>query len=173
MMEPALSRPPAGEVVIVRHRKEKKSKCSLEPLVGREGIRFLTYPLREDPPALSGFVRLSIEGPPLGPADRERGLLMLDATWRLVLPMERLFHEVEPRSLPALETAYPRVSKLFEDPAGGLASIEALFAAFLASGRDAEGLLDAYRGAARFLECNEAALADLRRKADLYLGGPT
>ena len=34
------------------------------------------------------------------------------------------------RSLPAeVETAYPRRSKVFEDPAGGLATIEAIFAA--------------------------------------------
>ena len=50
------------------------------------------------------------------------------------------------RSLPkGLVTAYPRVSKVFEDPREGLASIEALSLAQKLMGHDDLSLLDNYR----------------------------
>jgi pre-rRNA-processing protein TSR3 len=151
-------RPPP--VVIVRHRKERLSKCTLEPLRRRPGFRFLRYP-DDEPPPLPGYVRLALEAPPLGAGDREAGagLLILDATWRLVEPMARAYAHVPPRSLPRLRTAYPRTSKLFVDPGAGLASIEALYAALCILGRPVDGVLDAYPGRERFLAENEAALA--------------
>ena len=148
------------ETVIVRHRKERKSKCSLQPLSGRPGFRFLTYPLREAPP-LDGYVRLALGGPPLAPKDHKRGLLLLDATWRLVEPMHRIFQHVEARTLPTFVTAYPRVSKVFDDPRAGLASIEALYVAYRILGRPAEELLSEYYGRELFLEQNKSALARL------------
>jgi pre-rRNA-processing protein TSR3 len=152
--------PEPPPTVIVRHRRERKSKCSLEPLVGRPGLVFVSYPEGEPPP-LDGYVRLALEGSPLGPADAERGLLLLDATWRLVAPMERRWAHVEPRSLPPLVTAYPRISKLAPDPGAGLASIEALYAAFVALGRPTEGLLDHYHWREAFLRMNAETLAQL------------
>ena len=64
------------------------------------------------------------------------------------------FLDVPPRSLVGWRTAYPRASKQGTDPAHGLASVEALFAAYHILGRPTEGLLDNYRWAEEFLRAN-------------------
>ncbi|MBX3443546.1 MAG: hypothetical protein KF774_14160 [Planctomyces sp.] len=143
--------------IIVVHPKERRSKCSVEPLRGREGFVFWKHPRRGTEP-LGNYVRLGLGGPQLGPEDAERGLLILDGTWRWAAAMERDFAESPVRSLGDWRTAYPRVSKLFEDPTAGLATIEALFAAYAQLGRPTEGLLDDYAWRERFLELNAARL---------------
>lgn len=140
--------------IIVVHRRERRSKCSVEPLRGKEGFKFLTYPQDED--LIPGnYVRLGIGGPLLSEADANSGLLVLDATWRLVEKMEKRYADVPVRSIPAYQTAYPRVSKVFDDPSAGLATIEAVYAAYRHVGWDTEGLLDDYQWADDFLKRNE------------------
>ena len=57
------------------------------------------------------------------------------------------------RSIPGgLRTAYPRVSKVFDDPAGGLASIEALYVARKLLGDDDPLLLHGYHWKDEFLQ---------------------
>ena len=56
--------------------------------------------------------------------------------------------------LHGIQTAYPRVSKLGTDPDNGLASVEALFAAYRILGRPTVGLLDQYRWGEEFLRVN-------------------
>ena len=68
--------------------------------------------------------------------------------------MERLAASIPVRSLPPLETAYPRSSKVSENPDGGLATIEAIYAAYRMLGRDTTGLLDHYYWGADFVERN-------------------
>jgi len=99
-------------------------------------------------------VRLVVEGPELSQQDKDRGLLVLDGTWRLAHRMEKFFYELPPRSLPPTKTAYPRLSRIAPDPAGGLATIEAIYAAYRILGRPCEGLLDEYHWANEFLERN-------------------
>ena len=72
-----------------------------------------------------------MDAPPLTPADGERPLLVLDATWKLLPAVERAVSGAPVRrSIPRdVLTAYPRVGKTFPDPLGGLASVEALFIA--------------------------------------------
>lgn len=139
--------------IIIRHPKENPRKCSIYHLRGREDLVFLGYPVRT-PPELAGYVRLAADGPPLSAADADRGILLLDGSWRSAEAMERDFAFVEPRSLSGWKTAYPRVSKLGTDPDNGLASIEALYLAYHLLGRSTEGLLAEYRWAAEFLEAN-------------------
>ena len=79
---------------------------------------------------------------------------MLDGTWKWAEKMEREFADVPVRSLPEWKTAYPRVSKLYEDPEAGLATIEAIYAAYRLLGRDTSNLLAGYHWAERFLELN-------------------
>jgi pre-rRNA-processing protein TSR3 len=143
--------------IIVVHPKEKRSKCSVEPLRGRDGFLFWTFP-RHGPESLAGYVRLGLGGPLLTPDDRDRGLLILDGTWKLVQPMEAEFSDIPIRSLLPWRTAYPRVSKLYDDPTSGLATIEALFAAYVQTGRPTDGLLDEYHWRDRFLELNRDLL---------------
>jgi|SRR5580704_1147575 pre-rRNA-processing protein TSR3 len=147
---------PGGQVqdafpptIIVVHPREKRSKCTVEPLRNREGFLFWTFPDR-GPESLESYVRLGIGGPVLSTDDADRGLLVLDGTWRLADRMEKFFRHVPLRSLPPVKTAYPRASFIYPDPAGGLATIEAVYAAYRILGRPIDGLLDKYHWAADF-----------------------
>lgn len=152
-----VGRGPFPPTVIVVHNKEHRAKCSVEPLRGRSSFEFLTYPLKQ-PVHLPNYIRLAMEGPVLSQSDADRGLLVLDATWRLAGKMEKQFSGIEPRSLPQWETAYPRVSKFNYDPNGGLATIEAIFIAYHLLGRDTSGLLESYYWKDLFLERNAVHL---------------
>ncbi|MCA9038837.1 MAG: hypothetical protein KDA65_00680 [Planctomycetaceae bacterium] len=141
--------------IFIVHPKEKRSKCSIEPLRGREEFVFWKYP-NQGPESLEGYVRLGIGGPLLSEADSEKGLLILDGTWRLAEKMEADYAHLPVRSLaPTWQTAYPRKSKIFDDPSTGLATIEALFAAQIHLGRPVEGLLDEYHWGEEFVELNQ------------------
>ena len=109
-------------------------------------------------PDLSHYVRLAPEGPALTAADADRGLLVLDGSWRWAEVMTRSFAHVPPRSLRGFRTAYPRVSKLFHDPDHGLATVEALYIAYRILGRSTEGLLDHYYWREEFLRANQFPL---------------
>jgi pre-rRNA-processing protein TSR3 len=148
---------------VIRHPKERLSKCSLEPLRqrqdlclpdGQPAVHFL-----KARPALSfqadGFTLLSLDAPPLSLDDGGRPLLLLDATWRLLPALKRCV-KGKPvcRTLPGhYKTAYPRLSKLdaVANPEGGLASIEALYLAWRLLGHDCPQLLDDYHWRAEFL----------------------
>lgn len=140
--------------MIVRDPRESQKKCSLTPLRGAPAIHFVSY----DPERRVQCGRriwLHPEGELIGPKDRGADLLLIDCAWRRVAQLRRtLDGELLPRRLPPLLTAYPRVSKQFDDPAGGLASVEALFAALVLLGERRDELLRGYRWAAQFLALN-------------------
>ena len=162
---------------IVQDYKENRRKCTLTPLEGRRDCTFarLRHPSKcrrgaaEEQVELRGGILLDVSGPPLQPLDRELlehgPVILLDATWaRLPAVVRRLRHRdgerLERRSLPAgFVTAYPRISKLFEDPQAGLASIEALYCASVILGAPCPDLLDGYRWRSEFLESNEELLS--------------
>jgi pre-rRNA-processing protein TSR3 len=145
--------------IIVRHPRENPRKCSVVPLKGRPDIVFLPYPLKQKP-TLADYVRLAVDGPPLTRADADKGILLLDGSWRWAEPMNRDFADIPARSLNGIKTAYPRRSKLGQDPDEGLASIEALYAAYVILGRPTMGLLDQYRWADAFLHANRDRFED-------------
>lgn len=151
-MTPPTRHPPPQTILVV-HPRENRAKCSLEPLRGRPDLCFVRFTpaLELD---LDRYVRLAVDGEPLSEADRDLGLLLLDATWRWAAPMNRRFARVPGRSLRGYRTAYPRRSKLKSDPAGGLASVEALYVAHRILGRPTDGLLEGYRWRAEFLAAN-------------------
>jgi pre-rRNA-processing protein TSR3 len=137
---------------VILHPKERKDKCSLEPLRGRDDILFL-----KARPGFTfdatGYILLRVDAPVLSAEDGRMPLLILDSTWRLLPRLEAVLRG-EPlfRSLPpSLQTAYPRVSKIQPDPPHGLASVEALYAARWLQNRPTEGLLDHYRWRSEFL----------------------
>ncbi len=150
----SLSPHPAGGPVdlVVRHPRERRSKCSLEPLRGRPDIQFLT-----SGPGFTfdatGFVLLRVDAPLLSREDGALPLLLLDSTWRLLPSLLRsLTGDPVPRSLPpGIRTAYPRKSKVNPDPVRGLASVEALYCARRLQNRPVDGLLEAYRWRESFL----------------------
>jgi pre-rRNA-processing protein TSR3 len=145
----------APPTMIWRHRRENLKKCSLRALSERSDLKILTYPI--DPlPDLSSYLMLKVGAPPLTKEDHLYGLLLLDATWRLATIMERQCPVLPTRSLPrAIRTAYPRRSTDCPDPVVGLATIEAMYAAYRVLGRSTEGLLTSYEWAAQFLVINQ------------------
>lgn len=153
--------------LIIRHKKENRKKCSLTPLEKRTDFTFFSYPsaeaLMQTPEELkkSGYILLDPKAPPLSKEDKPKGLILLDSTWRY-LPKMRTWLDpqssIPSRSLPpGVETAYPRR----QDEAKGLASIEALFAAFEILDWDTQGLLDEYHWKEAFLEKNPKIQTDL------------
>ena len=149
----ARAQPPNLRTVIVIHPRERREKCSVEPLRERPDFAFFTFPhpVTLD---LSNYVQLGIGGSELTAADADRGLLLLDGTWRLAERMTPFYRHVPVRTLPRILTAYPRKSSVFPDPPAGLATLEALYAAFRILGRPTQGLLDRYHWRQRFLELN-------------------
>ncbi len=141
--------------IILRHRRENLKKCTLRGLEGRPDFQFFTYP-QSTLPDLSNYILLSMDAPPLTADDRERGLFLIDGTWRYAAQMERQLphpHLFQRRSLPAtLSTAYPRRQDDCPDPHRGLASIEALYAAYTILERPTENLLDNYHWKDNFLK---------------------
>lgn len=143
--------------VIIRHRRENLKKCSLRGLENRSDLRFYTYP-RDVVPDLTGFLLLSFEGKPLTLEDRDKGIVLVDGTWKLAEAIYKntpALHLLEKRSLPLnFITAYPRRQEDCDDPDRGLASVEALFIARKLQGRCSEGLLDHYHWKDKFLTLN-------------------
>lgn len=143
--------------VVIRHRLENLKKCSLRGLESRSDFQFFTYPYKELPD-LSGYIVLTVEAPPLTKDDADKGLLLLDATWRYAEKMIKPFlgkSNYLYRSLPPhYRTAYPRCQNDCPDPERGLASIEALYLCYHLLGRDPSGLLDNYYWKTPFLEKN-------------------
>jgi pre-rRNA-processing protein TSR3 len=142
------------EVLILRDPRESAAKCSLTPLRGLPRIRFERWePARTY--AVGRRLVLHPEGEPLVPGDAGEDLLLVDCAWRR---LPRLLASVEgellPRRLPTLVTAYPRRSRLFEDPERGLASVEALYAALAILGEPRPELLESYRWREAFLAAN-------------------
>jgi pre-rRNA-processing protein TSR3 len=102
---------------------------------------------------VTGFTVLSLGAPQLSAEDAGRPLLLLDSTWRLLPQLEAcLVGEGTYRTLPVVETAYPRVSKIDHDPTGGLASVEALYIAQLLLGKRDDSLLSTYYWREVFME---------------------
>ncbi len=153
MSEPTPPPRTVPPTIIVVHSRENRRKCSVEPLRNDPRFRFWTWPARGTE-SLDGYVRLGIGGPLLSASDAAAGLFVLDANWKLAPRMERHYAELPVRSLPPYVTAYPRAAKDASDPQGGLATIEAIHAAFVELGRDPAGLLDHYRWAEEFLARN-------------------
>lgn len=142
------------DVLIYRDPRESTAKCSLTPLRGKAGIRFVAHRVdrRVD---VGARILLHPQGELLTPADAGLPLLLVDCSWRRVPQLLGLLDgELTHRRLPDLETAYPRKSRQFEDPASGLASVEALYAALAILGDRRPELLAEYRWAQAFLDAN-------------------
>ena len=147
------SQVPHPPTVIIVHPKERRSKCSVEPLRGRDDFEFVSFPKQTDRD-LAGYVRLGIGGPVLSKDDADSGLLVLDGTWKLAAKMEPFYKDLPVRTLPPLRTAYPRTSKLYQDPDAGLATVEAVYAALRIMKRPVDGILDQYHWRQEFLDLN-------------------
>lgn len=146
------------DVLIVRDPRESAKKCSLTPLRGMPGIRFVGY--AHDRRVDAGRrVLLHPDGELLSAADRGQPLLVVDCAWRRVpAVLATIDGELVRRRLPVLATAYPRKSLITPDPERGLASVEALYAALALLGDEHPELLANYRWRDEFLRANAALL---------------
>ena len=107
---------------------------------------------------MTGYTVLALGAPEMSEADAGRPILLLDSTWRLLPQVEAcLVGKGVRRTLPAVPTAYPRISKIAEDPMGGLASVEALYLAKLLIGERDDSLLASYYWRNEFLETLKTA----------------
>ncbi len=161
-------------ILILQHYRENQRKCSVEALRGRDGVEFRTIePVYPNPSlVVDGGIVLAIDAPTLAPADRgllesdpRAALIVVDGTWTKIRSVVANIRprddgtRLERRSLPpGLRTAYPRRSKLRDDPPAGLASLEALVAALAMLGYGWRGLLEGYRWRKEFLELNREVL---------------
>jgi len=152
----------APSILIVRDGRESSRKCSLTPLRGAPGIEFRSW-MRDRAIDVGAAILLHPDGPPISLDDAGRRLLLVDASWRhLPQVLRDLRGDLVRRSIPpGFVTAYPRRSRTFDDPASGLASVEALYVALAALGRARPDLLEGYRFAPEFLERNAARLVAL------------
>ncbi len=140
-------------VLIVVRRGEDPRQCTVRPLRGTP-TRLSSLPLAAE----TGSVLPPAAGPrrpPLTRADAGRPLLPLDASWRHAGKMRRAVEPVEARSIPpGWRTAYPRRSKIHDDPDTGLATVEALYAAGQILGFRDDSLLRHYPWRDAFLDLN-------------------
>jgi pre-rRNA-processing protein TSR3 len=166
-------------IVALRHPKEPRAKCSLTAIENLPGTLFRRAKPGFSFDGNS-FLLLAPGFPEISPADaflsveeaalftapgraewilRDdagrafRPVLLLDSVWRLLPGMRaKITGTPVERSLPAwVTTAYPRSSKMTEDPEAGLATIEALYAALAILGCDCPELLAGYRWKDAFL----------------------
>lgn len=144
----------ALDVLILRDPHESIQKCSLTPLRGTAGVHFVSY---EGGRRLDAGTRVLLhpEGSDITEADRGKPLFLIDSSWRrLPKLLACVDGALERRRLPPLVTAYPRKSKQNTDPAQGLASIEALYAALALLGEVHPELLASYHWKDEFLRLN-------------------
>jgi len=152
-------------VLVLRDPRESPGKCSITPLRGLPDLRIVEYDGSRRLDA-GERVLLHPDGEELGERDRGRDLLLIDCAWRRVPNLLRTVDgALHRRRLPPLTSAYPRRSKVFADPATGLASVEALYAAGVLLGDPRPELLREYRWRAEFLAANGARLEALARGA--------
>ena len=142
------------DILIVRDPREPAKKCSLTPLRGLPGVRFVS--LRGGKRVDAGRrIWLHPDGEEITSADRGFDLLLVDCAWRKLATISKAIDgELFLRRLPKLVTAYPRRSKVAIDPEDGLASIEALYAAIVLLEGPRPELLANYRWAGQFLAAN-------------------
>jgi len=155
------------ETIIIRHKKENKKKCSLRGLELKPGFTFYTYPNKELS-SFEGCTLLTIDAPVLTDQDSNDTLLLIDGTWSYAAIMEKTIFQhstIKKRSIPSnFVTAYPRKQTACIDPARGLASIEALYIAFLLVGKKNDSLFENYYFGDAFIKKNAKALELLQRK---------
>ena len=141
------------QTIIIRHPKERLSKCSLQPLIHRKDLTFLKSTPNFTFDA-TNHILLCLDAPELTIQDKNHPLLLIDSTWRL-LPqiMSKIKGSPIRRTLSSfIQTAYPRISKIGPNPHQGLASVEALFVAKYILGDHDPSLLDSYHWKDPFLE---------------------
>lgn len=154
---------------IVIDHSETGSQCSIQPLRGRPDFKFFGVSGEGPLGPLSAPILLHPDGKCLTEMDLPptvSALASVDCVWiRLPKIIRRLSWTDTPAVLAKIPdgfvTAYPRVSKLTSDPKGGLATVEALFAAAALLGNWDVSLLSRYYFGRLFVERNAKLFVEL------------
>lgn len=109
---------------------------------------FFDYPLKTQLPSLEEYILLDLDGEELTAKDNDKGLIILDGTWRYAQKMRENIPSLSTcviRKIPDhYRTAYPRKQTGCMNPERGLASLEAIYIAYQLMERSTAGLLDHY-----------------------------
>ena len=146
-------------VNIIVHPAENPKKCTIHHLRESPGFVFDLFSQEKTFHFPNAFL-LGVDGPTLSRRDVAMDMVVLDGTWRYAAQMIGAFSTLPVRSIHGWHTAYPRISKIYQDPDDGLATIEAIYAAFVILGKDPEGLLDHYYWKDSFLKLNEKQIRE-------------
>jgi pre-rRNA-processing protein TSR3 len=165
MTSPAGSRPTL-KYLVVMDSKENTKKCTVAPLSGRSDFHFEIFDRGKVVPKLDAAFLLHIDGVPLQDLpkvnNQEATLAVIDSHWKACEKIIRFITPPLPSLVkipPDFVTAYPRSSKIFADPDGGLATIEAVFIAATFLGTWDETLLDHFHWKKEFLRLNAPVFA--------------
>jgi pre-rRNA-processing protein TSR3 len=155
----ALSTPKRYEILV--DKLENPRKCTVQVLKKREDFALRFFAGNNPIPPFEADCLLHIDGEDLSQIDTSgiQSLGLIDCTWKKVAPTMQRITRPFPRLVRIPEgfvTAYARKNKKGEDPAAGLATIEALFIAAAFLGFWDESLLEKYYFKDAFLKENEA-----------------
>lgn len=147
---------------------ETANKCTIAPLADRQDFRLLRVKGESVLGPLSSNLLLHHEGVCLTELRKTltkvEGIASIDCVWRrLPLLLGRIAGQmpVFARIPEGFQTAYPRRSKQNNDPAGGFATIEAIFIAAALLGCWDPSLLSKYYFGIEFLNLNAQRFLEL------------
>ena len=146
-----------SNTIIIRLNRESPRKCSLTPIRGRSDLDIIWHHCDlGDEVRVGEVILLHPDGEPLSSQDSRLPLLLVDSSWRdLPRMLATVRGKIHLRSLSKnLTTAYPRKSKIYQDPEYGLATIEALHAAKTILGQRDDSLLEGYYFGDKWLSDN-------------------
>jgi pre-rRNA-processing protein TSR3 len=152
--------------IVVDHG-ETANKCTIAPLRDRADFQLNYVQGAEKLPKFNAPILLHHEGKcltELRQSVAQSGIAAVDCVWRrLDILLERIEGPlpVFGRIPEGFETAYPRKSAYFEDPPGGLATIEAIFVAAALLGNWDSSLLSRYYFGRKFIEMNRSRFLEL------------
>jgi ribosome biogenesis protein Tsr3 len=147
-------------MIIILHSHEDRKKCSLSPI--RDLPQFTYFPDTKFTLPEKALI-LHPDGPPLDHNDRDRDLVLIDATWKYhqrIMNREPVLATFEQRSIEGFTTVFPRKDRAGKShPTNYLASIEVIIATGLILQRsEYTDVIKYYHFGEEFLSVNKIEL---------------
>lgn len=152
--------------VLIDHG-ETSNKCTILPVWYRDDLSIRKFRRGRTIPGLKADILLHPDGVSLAELASANihveSLATIDCIWRRLDPIMGWLEKPLPQLVKIPDgfvTAYPRLSRLGNDPSGGLATIEAVFIAAAFVGNWDTSLLAEYYFGERFIQMNERRFRD-------------
>ena len=152
--------------VLIDHG-ETSNKCTILPVSYREDLSIRKFRRGRPIPGLKADILLHPDGVSLaelvGADSQVESLATIDCIWRRLRPIMGWLEKPLPKLVKIPDgfvTAYPRLSRLGNDPSGGLATIEAVFIAAAFVGKWDISLLSEYFFGEEFIQLNQRRFRD-------------